>query len=390
MNCATREAILLLALMASIGSATVIANGGRDESRSPAEILAEIDRIEMPQIAQKARGDAKVLAGFLERLRWAMGRKSSLALELFEADPNHDRLPRLLGECWQYRIGRGVDEHFAVIRELVKADPKNARSRVPDPTTQAWYREIVGEIDRVASRTSNRALKDDAIYWRADLAVRSSIDRAAALPAVEEFIRVAPKDMRGGNLLFEVAMRLRDPEKQRALLTRVLADYPDGDAALPSEQLLGTLEGVGKPFDLDFADAITGRRISMTDLRGRVVVVEFWATWCGPCVAEMPKMKALYEEYRGRGVEFIGVSLDRKEEGGLEKLRQFVEQNQIRWPQYYLNDRPEGGPARAWALTGLPTVFVVDRQGKLASVYARGKMEKILTGLLASGEASDR
>ena len=66
------------------------------------------------------------------------------------------------------------------------------------------------------------------------------------------------------------------------------------------------------------------------------MVIDFWATWCGPCVAEMPKMKELYAKYRDKGVEFIGVSLDQpKEQGGLDKLKKFVKENEIAWPQYY-------------------------------------------------------
>ena len=121
----------------------------------------------------------------------------------------------------------------------------------------------------------------------------------------------------------------------------------------------------------------------MKKLKGKVVVIDFWATWCGPCVGEMPKMKELYAEYRDRGVEFIGVSLDQPaEQGGLASLKKFVKENGIKWPQYYQGKGWKGDFSVSWKINSIPRVFVVDQQGKLYSVNARGKLETIIPALL--------
>ena len=119
----------------------------------------------------------------------------------------------------------------------------------------------------------------------------------------------------------------------------------------------------------------------MKGLKGKVVVIDFWATWCGPCVAELPTMKKLYAEYKDKGVEFIGVSLDNKV-GGLDKLKAFVTKEGIAWPQYFQGDGSDSKFSVSWGINSIPTVFLVDQEGKLFSVEARGKLETMIPELL--------
>ena len=150
-------------------------------------------------------------------------------------------------------------------------------------------------------------------------------------------------------------------------------------------------ERIGEPFDLEFTDAITGKHVSMKDLRGKVVVVDFWATWCGPCVAEIPEMLRLYAKYHDRGVEFLGVSHDLPEEdGGLESLKKFVKEREIPWPQYYearqmgrfLKGEPMEDFSESWGIRGIPTVFLIDAEGRLSSTEARGRLDTLIPRLL--------
>jgi len=201
------------------------------------------------------------------------------------------------------------------------------------------------------------------------------------LREVEEFVAANPKNELSPQLLMMKAMRTRGKDDRLAIYRRIVAEYPQSQTAASAKGQIRQTEEVGKPFDLAFTDAITDKPVSMKGLSGKVVVIDFWATWCGPCVAEMPKMKELYAQYKDKGVEFIGVSLDQPGEG-LNKLKQFVEDKEIKWPQYYQGQGWQSDFSGSWGINSIPAVFVVDAQGNLHSTEARGKLEEMIPELI--------
>lgn len=324
----------------------------RSEDRTPAQILKDIEAVELPKFDPSMQKDQKLLLKFLQDRQAAMGKRNELISELLKKDPANEELSRLLPERWQ---------------SLLMEKPK----------------EVMVEINDYIAKGKNAEVKGQAYILKILKSLRIDNNADGALATVDEFLKAYPKDPRGPQILFTVANMLEDSGKQLTLLKRLVADFPDNPASKMAEGTIRQNEAVGKPFDLEFTDAIKGAKISMKDLKGKVVVVDFWATWCGPCVAEMPNMKKLYAEFKEKGVEFIGVSLDQpKEDGGLDKLKEYVAKNEIGWPQYYQGNGWESEFSTSWGITAIPAMFVVDTEGKLHSVRARGQLEKMIPELL--------
>lgn len=119
--------------------------------------------------------------------------------------------------------------------------------------------------------------------------------------------------------------------------------------------------------EIEAAD-ISGESISLSSLQGKVVLVDFWATNCPPCVAEMPNIKQLYAEYRDKGFEVIGVSLD----GDQSIVEQFIGRREITWPMIMEPGAVETLRA-SYHVPTIPSLFVVDQSGKLHQFDVRGR-----------------
>ena len=107
---------------------------------------------------------------------------------------------------------------------------------------------------------------------------------------------------------------------------------------------------------------MSGSYVSITAMRGKVIVLNFWATWCPPCTVEMPGLDQLYHDYRADGLEVIGVSSDGSEVG----IREFLSETPVDFP--ILHDR-SGRVTKLYGVNSLPTTFLIDRSGTVVNLF---------------------
>ena len=120
-----------------------------------------------------------------------------------------------------------------------------------------------------------------------------------------------------------------------------------------------------KPIDVKGYD---GKPIKLADLKGKVVMIDFWATWCGPCVAELPNVIATYKKYHSQGFEIVGISLDQDE----AKLKDFLASHDMPWAQFFDGKGWENEVGQLYGVTSIPATYLLDRDGKIQRVGARG------------------
>jgi len=204
-------------------------------------------------------------------------------------------------------------------------------------------------------------------------------DSARALSvAIAKFLETHPEDNRAPALkLTEAqAMETFDPERARTLYEET-AKEEDKDIAEAAKSGLAMMEMRTKPLDLSFT-AVDGRKVDLADLRGKVVLVDFWATWCPPCIEEAPALVEAYEKFKDQGFEIVGISLD-QDKSALEK---FTAGNKMTWPQFFDGKGWDNELAKRFEIQSVPTMWLLDREGKLADPNPRDRLEKAIQAAL--------
>jgi thiol-disulfide isomerase/thioredoxin len=192
---------------------------------------------------------------------------------------------------------------------------------------------------------SSAERKDEKKLQGAEAAFRQSMTFEGAPPVVHYNLGVVLLQMN------------RDPEGI-AELQQYLKTQPNGSFAESARRMAGNPRRARENYAPDFSfTALSGEEVSLDSLLGKVVLLDFWGTWCGPCVESVPDLRQLHKKYSNEpSFVLIGISSDRDD----EVWREFTQKNKMAWPQYRDKD---GKILRAFRIGSFPTYVILDHEG---------------------------
>jgi thiol-disulfide isomerase/thioredoxin len=209
---------------------------------------------------------------------------------------------------------------------------------------------------------AERAILDQ---WLNNPDLVTTVGQAAELDQrIDAYLRKNPAEPRVRSLQLARAGLLLRVDKQKGIgLLETLSRDEDSKLASAAKAKLADIELIGKPLDLKFTST-QGNAVNLqNDFHGKVVLIDFWASWCPDCIRELPSVQKIYAKYKDKGFAILGISLDKDENA----LANFVARKLIPWPQFFDGKGWDNEISTRFGISSIPAMWLIDQDGRVVT-----------------------
>jgi len=290
---------------------------------------------------------------------------------------------------------KAQSEYVEITQTIMRGRPKGG----DEDALKAWLADARKKLTAFATVHAKTGASYDARRDVALLVAQGEEKIDESIPLFESLLRdlAADEKMKDRRIytLYLFANALKDDERLDAARARAqeILDLLEDDESEESIQIAAAARRTLKEIDvaanlktgsppLAFeAKGLDGEALSPAGFQGKVLLLDFWATWCGPCRRELPSLKTTYADLHEKGFEILGISLDNEDR---DAFVDFLEKEKMTWPQVYDGKGWQAEVAQAYAVSSIPATFLVDRKGILRYRDLRGDdLRKRVEELLA-------